>query len=291
MIARLYMAKELNVISDGGPIEPKDAVGPMLKRASWKTLKLIQRRIPTKEEIEKAQKLGKELFGKPGSDLADELCEELRKDLLKWQESLQGWFHLAQTGEYPGFTVIKRCLDVIGGVTTIKDTYEFITSFNKAKNDLLDTRDDVYDLTEFYKNQKPTWEKLRSAIKEFKSNRAVLLENTDAKPAMERLEAIFGDSEPYGMLKEIEGLITKVSAVNTDMITRKRKEAISSIVTEIEKVKAELEKAKADADLSNKILYPLQSVRKEIEAEASIPDISYKLEGFKDKLESAFRCH
>ena len=208
LVARLFMARELNIIQDGATVEPKDAVEPMTKRAGWKTLKLIQRRIPTKEEIEKAQKLGKELFGNPGSDNADDLCNGLRGDLGKWEADLTAWSQLAQTGEYPGLKIIKQCRQVINGVTSVKDTFEFITAFNKVRNELLNASEDIFELHEFHpKSKNPSGKKLLKALKKFKPNREAIIDDGRAGNALLNLESIFVNPEPYGMLKDVEALI------------------------------------------------------------------------------------
>ena len=70
-------------------------------------------------------------------------------------------------------------------------------------------------------------------------------------------------------------------------MAQKRNEAVKRIEREIDKIKDDLNGVKASPDFSNKVLYPLQEVRKAIEIESVIPNISYRLEGFWDKLEQA----
>ena len=88
-----------------------------------------------------------------------------------------GFKPLADTGDYPGQEEITKALNVIKPLLASSESYKFIDQFNQRKNDLLDLSDNFHSLEQFYDNQRPVWEKLRSAYNRFKLNCLELEQN------------------------------------------------------------------------------------------------------------------
>ena len=82
--------------------------------------------------------------------------------------------------------------------------------------------DNFHDLEHFYDHQKPTWDKLRKACDRFQLNRLELERDAKAAPALRRMQEILQAPSPYGIIKEAEGLIGTVEAVNTALVTERR---------------------------------------------------------------------
>ena len=287
LVARLFMAGEINLLADGSNLEPKDAVESMLKVGKWKTVKIMKRKVPSKEQIEKARKLCQDLFGKIGPETLDDLERAIRGELGRWQKELSKYQQLALTGNYPGGKEITRGLAVIQKVLGIRDTFEFISRFNENRDDLLDTCDDIHELLDFYTNQRPTWEKLLKSLAEFGKNQAALYKDTDAGPALKQLHAIAEAPAPYAMLKDVDGLVAKISTINEKLVEERRKKALLELDTKIATVSKELDAMGADADFRNHVLLPLQKVKLHVAEETSIPDISYQLEELEQAVEDA----
>jgi len=287
LVARIFMAGEVNLLMDGDTLEPKDAVDPMLKVAKWKAIKLIKRKLPSKEEAEKARKLCQDLFGKVGPEVLDDLVKTIRGELTAWHKSLSQYKPLADTGTYPGGKEIQSALELIQKLLSIRDVFEFIAAFNKKKDDLLDANDDIHTLIDFYTNQKPTWEKLRKSLGEFKKNEVILYKDEAAAAFLKRLVSIAESPAPYGMIKDVEGLITKVGAINDELLAQKREKALLEVETKISVVAKELDTGKAAPDFRNQVLQPLQSIKHQISSETGIPGISYHLEECDQTVEDA----
>ncbi|MBU0997904.1 MAG: BREX system P-loop protein BrxC [Firmicutes bacterium] len=77
LVARIFMAGEIKLLIDGDSLEPRDAVDSLSKSAKWKNIKVIKRKQASKEDIEKASKLCKDLFGKIVPEVADDLSKAL----------------------------------------------------------------------------------------------------------------------------------------------------------------------------------------------------------------------
>ncbi|MCF8038487.1 MAG: BREX system P-loop protein BrxC [Desulfohalobiaceae bacterium] len=287
LVAKIYMAGELNLIMNGNSLSPKEAMEPMLKTGKWKAVKILQRKVPSAQDVEKAQKLCQDLFGKIGPDGFDALNKVIRGHLNGWQRSFQQYQQLAQTGEYPGQEEIENGLAVIQSILAVQDTYEFIQAFNAKKEDLMETSEDLHTLHDFYTNQRPTWDKLKKSLAEFSKNEAALAKDEDAASALSRLHKIAEAKAPYGMLKDVDPLVSKISEINEQMVTQKRDSALAHIDNRLNAVQQELQQIQVDQDFQHKVQSPLQETKNQVAKETSIPNISYLLEEFDRNIDDA----
>ncbi len=287
LTARLFVGGMINLVVDGAKIQPKAAVDPLTKTGQWKNVKIVKRIIPPEAELKKARELGKEMFGSIGPDRHDKLVQFLKDGLSGWKVTLSSFKPLADTGNYPGKKEIDECLSIIKKIKNIHDASEFIKSFNKNKDDLKNVSDNLYDLSDFYKNQKQTWESLLKAIEKFKPNQSDLEKNPDASKALRRMDEIYKAPRPYGMLKEVAGLISAVESINDALVKAAKKSTIEIIDNKVKQIHDLLDEKKADPDLRNKALYPIQNIKKKIQTDYSIPNITYQIRETQEQFEEA----
>jgi len=273
LIAKLFMSGNISLVLDGTKIKPKDAVAPLTKTPHWKNVKIVKRTSLSKADAQKAQAIAKELFGSIPPDGQDQLAQFIRDGLNKWIQTLDKFKPLAETGNYPGKREIDDCMATVNTLLKIYDSYELVKDFNSKKEDLKDTSDDLYELSDFYTNQKSIWETLRKAMEKFKPNQGALEKDIDADKAMQRMNQILSAPNPYGMLKDVNDLVSKVEAVNNALIEKRRESAVQEVENKISQISSMLKDHKADPDFSNKSLYPLQEIKKKILTEYSIPQI------------------
>ena len=273
LVTKLFIGQRVSLIVDQAKLKPDDAYGSLSKTQQWKNVKIVKTALPPKPEIERAKKLAKDLFGKTPPDNPGKLGESIKEGLADWQHRFEKFKALADTGSYPGKTQIDTCLGIIQNLIKIHDASELIKALNKNKDDLLDTDEDLDLLTDFYNNQRPTWDKLKEALTRFGPNQSQLDKNPEAARAMNRMLEIVNAPNPYSMIKEIEGLIAQVETVNTELVQSGRTSACEEIDLKISQLKDELAKHKADDNFSNTTLLPIQNIKKKIETEYSIPQI------------------
>jgi hypothetical protein len=288
LVARLFMAGELNLMSDGAALTPKDAIDPLTKQVKWKQVTILKRKAVGEDDLKKARALGKEIFHVIGPDSEDQLNQFLREHVTEWQDNLKSYMHFAQTGKYPGNTEITNGLKLIQRLVSIHDSFEFFDAINKAKDDLLDLSDDMQELIGFYTTQKPTWDKLQTSMDGvFKANRQELEKDSDAKKALVRMDEILKALRPYGMIKEIEGLIGTVTAVNATCVIKERELLLAKLEDKISMVTEDLESYKATPDIRNQALKPLQDIKKQVQDELSIPNMHYQLNQADDAVDTS----
>ena len=88
------------------------------------------------------------------------------------------------------------------------------------------------------------------------------------------MQDILSAKSPYSLIKEAEGLITAVRAVNSALISVHRTEACRTIDDAIAAITQDIEAAEGDAALRSACLGPLQTLRSQVEWQESIAHIS-----------------
>jgi hypothetical protein len=180
---------------------------------------------------------------------------------------------LADTGDYPGQDEINDGLMIIKPLLASDESYKFIERFNERKDDLLDLSDNYHDLEHFYEHQKTTWDKLRKAYHTYVLNRSQLDQDEKAAPALRRMQDILSAKSPYGLIKEAEGLITAVGAINSALILVHRTETCKKINDVIAAITQDVEAAEGDEALRSACLGPLEKLRSQVERQESIAHI------------------
>jgi hypothetical protein len=248
-----------------------DAITTPVKRR-----KVIVRKRETSDPkaLQNARALGKDLFAEMGPDGEDGLFAFLQNKLRSWQTSLTGYKQLADTKSYPGADEIDQGISTIAPLLADKEARKFIERFNTLKQDLLDVSDNFHDLEHFYEHQKPTWEKLRKAYDAFKLNQLDLERAPKAAPAMRRMHEILHAKSPYGLIKEVESLISAVQEVNTSLLQSKRNTATQKIESQIDSIRSDLEASKASPALTTECLASLERLRDRVFREQSLAHIS-----------------
>jgi hypothetical protein len=290
LIAKIFVASKVSLIVDKDKIQPKDAIALLTKTHQWKNVQILIKINLSTRDLQKAQTLGKEIFGSLAPDGQEKISHYIRQGLKKWKDPLNKYKTLADTGNYPGKKEIDSCLRSADNILNIHDAFELIKEFNKNKDALLDAHEDFLELKDFYKNQKQTWETLQTALNRFQPNRAALEKDAEVYKALLRMEEIASAKNPYHMLKDVSSLISTVEKFNNKLVDEKQKSAIDEIDKKVKQVSKLLTQKDADDDLKNKILSPLQNFKKKIKTENSVPHISYSVnesqEMFEDALES-----
>ncbi len=139
---------------------------------------------------------------------------------------------------------------------------------------MLDLADAFHDLEHFYEYQKPAWEKLRKAYERFGLNRLELERDAQAGPALKRMNEILAAASPYGLIKEVDGLITAVGTANTALVAARRHQAVEKIDAHIAALTKDIEAAGGDGGLRSACLGPLEALKARVQADESLAHIT-----------------
>ncbi|MBD5804526.1 hypothetical protein AZOA_39690 [Azoarcus sp. Aa7] len=275
LVTRLFMAGEIKLMCEGDDLDPKGAVDPLTKSVRFKQVSILKKKVPDAAALKRARDLYKEIFSKMAREDADGLVADYREAMAGWQLDLKGYVQTASIKHYPGKGVIDAAIARIGKQLAIRDGFEFVEAMLAARNDWLDTSEDIHDVVSFYETQLPTWRKLLEALSGFSENREVLKKNPAIAASLADLESIRDNTTPYRQIPRIEGLIKTVEAANEAAAQEKRERALKSIDAKIAEVEKSLDHAQADPDLRNKALHPLQELKTTVAGLSGIPKILF----------------
>ncbi|MDP1594025.1 MAG: BREX system P-loop protein BrxC [Gallionella sp.] len=275
LIARLFMAGEIKLVSDNSDLEPGSAVDALTKSVRFKQVSILKRKTADAVQLKRARELHKDLFSKLGRDDEDGLVADFRESLTQWQSKLKEYSHLSTTRHHPGKAVIEQNALSISKQLAIRDSFEFVEAILTNKDQWLDAADDIHDLISFYTTQIATWRRMLDALQRFEPNRPALLKEVAAATALQQLEAIRDNPMPYQQINQIETLIQSVDAVNVKLVDAKREHALLLLEKKIAEVGGALDQAHAQPELRNRALSSLQKIKLDIAAQSSIPQIHY----------------
>ena len=240
LLARLIMAGEAQCVSGGAAI-PKDKLYEALtSKRQWRNITIVQRATTRPEDVQKARELGRDVFSKMGPTTEDALFKFLKGGLEGWCKKLSKYRALADTGRYPGSAEIVNSLSLLKMLIAPEDSNKFLAKVNEHETDLRDLAYRFHDLDHFYKHQLPMWDKLRTASDRFKLNQMELERDDSAGPALRQMSEILSAPNPYGLLKETEGLIGTVNEVNEGLLSARRTQALATIAEQIASVSTEV---------------------------------------------------
>jgi hypothetical protein len=287
LIARLFMAGEIKLMLEGADLDPRLAIDPLTKSVRFRQVSILKRKSADSVTIKRARDLHRELFAKLPREDEDGLVADTRESFKTWQEELKSYGPIAAGKFYPGKNVIDQATAHIGKQLAIRDSYEFIETLLKAKDDWLNLSEDIHDVTSFYKTQVTTWRKMLDALGEFADNQEALQQDLAATNALKELEAIRDNPAPYAQINRIEPLLSTVAVANDRIAGSEREAALLSIQEKLGEIEAALNQVQAEADLRNRALFPLQQLKTNIAALNSIPRIRYLKEQAGSRLDEA----
>lgn len=270
LMARLLVLGVISLKLENDTLPLEKVYEQVKAPARWRKITLHKRKTSDPQALQKARQLGQDVFSEMGPDNEDALCAFLKEKLRSWEIALNGFKPLADTGDYPGKEEISEALAVISPLLNSGETFKFIERFNLRKDELLDLSDEFHNLEQFYENQKPTWEKLRSAYRKFQLNRLELERSDQAAPGLRRMSEILAAPAPYGMIHEAEDLIRTVSDVNTALITDRRGQVVAKIEGHLSEISKEIDAAGGNADLQYACNGPLEKLLHQVQQEESL---------------------
>lgn len=276
-LSRLYASGVIQFVKGGSKI-PKERVFESISPSrQWNAITIVPKISVDSESIRKAKDLGRELFTKVGPDNEEGLALFLREHFADWSDSLSAFKALADTGNYPGGKEIEEGMRIVRDFSSSLEPNELVGRFLSKRDELLDFNENFVNVRNFYKTQKPMWEKLRQAFEEFKYNALQLNQIEEAKAALERINNILNAPAPYSLIKDAQGLITSVSAKNKELLETKRAEVQSAIKKNIHVVKAEIQSHSMPDSQANALLAKFDNITTSIEQEKSLAHLDQLL--------------
>jgi len=274
ILAKLYCLGEIQFLFSGGILERGRVAEVITRTSNWKKVTVRQRKVVDLALIEKARRLGQEVFGQMGPDKELPLYQFLRQQLEGWRDSINQHKTLADTGKYPGLKDIQEISRSVELLLDSQDSFEFIGRILENRDGLITAANTFADINGFYTKQRPQWDELRDAMARFEINSFDLENSEDIKTALIRMRDILGAPAPYGIIREATSLIQKVDQANNKLLADARDKAskvISSLTEQFVKETNGIKVSPKDMEQANRAY---TAVGERLESEESIANIS-----------------
>ena len=273
LLARMIVAGEINLVMNNAIIERQRIYEIISRTSNWKKVTLRQRKVVDSGTLEMIRKLGQDLFGDMGPDSEDGLFVFLKDRVVERVGKLNQYKALADTGDYPGGAEIDDGIRLMSVLVSIDESSLFMQRINEIKEDLKDFSEEFHDIDNFYKTQRPVWERLRKGLARFQLNSFELEKNGVSAKALGRMNEILKAPAPYRLISEIDVLIKTVNDINIKLLEGYRKDAILIIDKLLDELRNEAEKVKQDKTFVESICDPLTMLRNGTETQESIAHI------------------
>lgn len=289
LAARLHMAGIITLGAGTAEMAPRELTEQLLKVQAWKTLRVTLRPKPSEADIRKIKALYQDLSGKIAGSTPDEAVKAFRQLLQTWDASLHEYESLLSTGSYPGTEIYRDSRALVTSLCRINDDAAFARKTAQQADRLQEVREDIADLRDFFQTQKPVWDRMLQALARYLPSRTSLEKDENAAAALKKLLDIRAHQNPYGQLKDIDGLVACIEKVAAAQLEDARRNALDRVDTCLAGIRDRLDELKADDETRNRILWPLQNLRQRVTAAQTPLEVVYlmqqELEENRDKAE------
>ncbi|MGF1905126.1 BREX system P-loop protein BrxC [Aliivibrio salmonicida] len=288
MIARLAVANKLTLQANQQDIALRSAFEHLDKTAKRANLRIRRIQQQSEANLKKAANLYKRVFEKNAPSTEKELFEQASQLLKGMLAKLKDFKAKSTTGTFPGTNEIEDGIMLLSSLLEQQGSFKFIDELLRKGNELEDFKEEFEDLETFYETQFSTWQNLASALTiEFAKNRHLLETSENAKTALDKLEAIYKDKRPYGKIRQVQGLIETVQAVNNEFLASSRTNATNKLQAAIEDVQQHISESKAPDNISNNALRPLQQSLQRLDKLTSIAEMNEEVRNSNELVEQA----
>ena len=273
LVARLMVLGEISLVTNGEPISGDDAYSVLTTPSKQRSVLVLKRTTADPAAIQNARNLTRNVFAEMGPDGEDALFTFIQEQLEKWKRDIERMKASSGTGKYPGGEELQECSSLVERLLKPQDSFQCIERFNEHRQELMEVRESYLDVEHFYNQQKPTFDKLQEAYARFEQNQYQLERDETAASSLIRMREILEAPRPYGLIKDVDGLISSVDSVNAALLEGKRSEAASEVQTQIEKFEADTKDASLDESFKQSCLAPLHQLLQQINRSHSIAHI------------------
>lgn len=273
IVARLFMAGEIKLSFEGSDLDNKTAVDPLTKPAKFSSVAILKRKSADADALRKCKDLFKEAFKKVTADDEDSIVASFKTGLQTWLADANELMGRANMQYYPGKDILQTAITKIKQQLNIRDSYEFVAAINQQKNDWLDFSDDLDSIKHFYASQVAVWTSMLEVLNTAQENHTELEHIPEAQQSIEQLKQIRNNPTPWSVVSQIPALVETLKQQNTKVIQSAYETTKADIEKAIHEVRQNLAQYNADADLSNRVLAPLQNHLQRVSALTNVARI------------------
>ncbi len=273
-LVKLFCLGEIQFTFSGGILERTRVAEIVLRTSNWKKMSVRQRKVVDLAHIEKARKLGQEIFEEMGPDKELQLYEFLENKFEELKELVGQHETLAETGKYPGLSDLQDISHLVDVILDAHDSFEFIERMLENREALISASGTFSDINGFYTKQRAQWDELRDSLSRFEINRYDLEKDDEIRAALIRMQEILDAPAPYSIIREAKELIQKVASANDKLISAAKTKGEEVITGLSDKFRKDAKGIKTSEKDIEKAVGKFDEIIKRIKEEQSIANIN-----------------
>lgn len=229
-VARLINDQKV-VIKVAGQVIPANdyrLVGFLRKKSEIGNTQIAKRESISQSKLNQAKNFLREYFNV--MDLpADEdgLLSFIINNFLTKKLDFDEYRNLNKTRHYPGFDKVQAGESLIEDILKCSnDGTALIDKVNELSDDLLDNKDDMADVDNFFKTQKTLFDNATDFINETIKSEEYFEQYPEVKDALNKIRDIttYKDNYSYSQIKDLNGLMSIVNDVKSKLVKEKQDE-------------------------------------------------------------------
>lgn len=157
----------------------------------------------------------------------DGLISYIIKNFEKKQTKLKEYYNRNTTRHYPGYSTIKNGLDLVNQILNSQnDSVALIDCIVELQDDLLDNKDDMHAVEEFYKTQINLFENADKVLVQTQKELDYYEGNQAVVDALNLIKDIvrYSDNYNYSRIPQLNGAIATIRDVKSALLSSKRTE-------------------------------------------------------------------
>ena len=212
LLAKLFSQKRISLVLNSEIISLKthkpEEIFKFLTAKEYREKVLIEKRKdPPIKKLKSAKLILKDVFDTVETTTNDEIIHDAfitqaNKKLNTIKDCLM--YYMSNTN-YPGKDVLENARDLLIDTISIKSIDQFFDFVFKHENDFLDMGEDIYNVIQFFDNQKSYFDEAVKTYKIFESNKFFITDEGLIAIA-ERIHEILTMRHPYNDIKDLPEL-------------------------------------------------------------------------------------
>lgn len=131
---------------------------------------------------------------------------------------------------YPGQAEIEALAHAASEVLEDKaDAEALLRSFTRAEDELMDAREDFEPVEEFFRSQKPVFDRAKKFMQLMGAEKIYLQGDASAMDAISKVDAILRDPRPYRRIRELAPLMQPVEDAHKKLVDGKRRDLLDKL--------------------------------------------------------------
>ena len=257
-VCSLIAAKKVDIYYSGSQIQPTDKRLPGYLRKKSETDKtLVKRKVALSDVLMRnSRNFLKEYFDTmdiPSDEdgLIAYVRDEFRKQRDRFQQLLNSDY---AARAYPGKSVVKNGVSLCERLLSQqKDNTALLNTMLKMEGEFLDLSDDMRDVEDFFKYQKPTFDNASALLNKLSGESDYLQSDREVTDALAEIKSILEMPKPYNKISDLSELSQKVTQSYGKLLDLKKQEIDGDITAAMGEVhrKARDDQKKIITDADN----------------------------------------